>query len=246
VGIVAVGRDNVWLLGQGVTPQTPRDLLAPWITHFDGSRFITATTPDFFASGGVSLGPDILAYGTTANTFIGICPVQVTRDAIVPSHHRTPIGSQMFWSVPTTGAGSRHELVAPGMFDSGPIGPGGSFEYNYFAAATYAIKDTVTGAAATVRVPATVTPASGATGTVFTVTCATLQAPVGYAYRLLIERPGSARYTVLTTTSQPTTTFLPYHGTGTYLFECQVQTPKGVTAASPPAAVSVSLLTWPG
>jgi hypothetical protein len=237
VGIVAVGRDDVWLLGQGETSQ-------PWITHFDGSRFSTATTPDFFTGGGVSLGPDILAYGTTG--FIAICPVQVTRDAIVPSHHRTPIGSQMFWSVPTTGAGSRHVLVAPGMFDSGPIGPGGSFEYNYFAAATYAIKDTVTGAAATVRVPAMVTPASGATGTVFTITCATLQAPVGYAYRLLIERPGSARYTVLTTTSQPTTAFLPYHGTGTYRFECQVQTPQGVTAASPPAAVSVSLLTWPG
>ena len=227
LGVVAVGRDDVWLLG-------------PLITHFDGSRFITATTPDSSISGGVSLGPDILAYSNSENAFIAICPVQVTRDAIVPSHHRTPIGAQMFWSVPTTGAGSRHELVAPGMFDSGPIGPGSSFEEDLFAAATYVVRDTGTGATQTVGVPASVTPASGATSTVFTVTCASLQAPPGYAYRVLIQRPGSAGYTLLTTTSLPTTTFLPYHGTGAYRFECAVQTPEGVTAPSPPAAISVS------
>jgi hypothetical protein len=56
---------------------------------------------------------------------------------------------------------------------------------------------------------------------------------------VLIRRPGSARYSLLTTTSLAMTAFLPYHGTGTYQFECQVQTPQGVTAASPPAAISV-------
>jgi hypothetical protein len=60
-------------------------------------------------------------------------------------------------------------------------------------------------------------------------------------YRVLIQRPGSAGYTLLTTTSLPTTTFLPYHGTGAYRFECAVQAPEGVTAASPPAAISVSV-----
>ena len=118
--------------------------------------------------------------------------------------------------------------------------PGGSFE-DLFAAATCRVRDTATGTTETVGVPAAVTPASGGTSTVFTVTCASLRAPAGYAYRVLIERPGSARYTLLTTTSQPATTFLPYQGTGTYRFECQVQTPEGVTAASPPAAVSVAL-----
>lgn len=237
-GIVAAGQGDVWLLGQ------QPGLSLPWITHFDGRRFVTATTPGFSMVGGVSLGPDILAYGTAqyayAPAFIGVCPVQVTRDAIVPSHYRTPIGAQMFWSVPTTGAGSRHELVASGMFDSGPIGPGGSFEEDLFAAATYTVRDTGTGATQTVRVPAGVTPASGATNTVFTVTCASSPAPAGYSYRVLIRRPDSARYTLLTTTSVAATPFLPYHGTGTYQFECEVQTPQGVTAASPPAAMTVS------
>ena len=252
-GVVAVGQGDVWLLGQGpfIVATNGNYVPVQWITHFDGRRFIVAanTSPGFSVTGGVSLGPDILAYGTAlkpgtggvAQTFIAVCPVQVTRDAIVPSHYHTPIGAQMFWSVPTTGAGSRHELVAPGMFDSGPLRPGGSFEEDLFAAATYRVRDTATGATETVSVPAAVTPASGVTSTVFTVTCASLQAPAGYAYRVLIQRPGSAGYTLLTTTSLPATTFLPYHGTGTYRFECQVQTPKGVTAASPPAAVSVSL-----
>jgi len=92
-----------------------------------------------------------------------------------------------------------------------------------------------------VQVPPAASPAIGVASTVYTITCASLQAPVGYAYRLLIERPWSGRYTPLTTTRQPTATFVPYRGTGTYRFECQLQTPDGVTAASPPAAVQVSL-----
>jgi hypothetical protein len=246
-GVVAVGQGDVWLLGEGGILQVTNSISVPWMTHFDGRRFITATAPDFFASGGVSLGPDILAYGAIQEpgtfqppqTFIAVCPVQVTRNAIVPAEVRTSIGAQVFWSVPATAA-SRHELVTPGLFDSGPIQPGGSFPYTFFAAATYAVKDTRTGAAETVRVPPAVTPAGGVTSTLYTITCASRPAPVGYAYRLLIERPRSGGYTLLTTTSQPTAAFVPYHGTGTYRFECQVQTPDGVTAASPPAAVTVS------
>jgi len=246
-GVVAAGQGDVWLLGTGVIPQATNNVDVPWITHFDGRRFITATAPDFFAAGGVSLGPDILAYGAIQEpgsylqpqTFIAVCPVQVTRDAIVPAEARTTIGAQIFWSVPATAA-SEHELVARGLFDSGPIGPGGSFPYTFFAAATYAVTDTRTGMSETVQVPPAVSPASGVTSTVYTITCASGQAPVGYAYRLLIQRPSSPRYTLLTTTSQPTTGFVPYRGDGTYRFECQLQTPDGVTAASPPAGVPVS------
>ena len=247
-GVVATGSGDVWLLGQYElqNPYGPEGYYPePWITHFDGSRFFAAATPKVPGGfngflGGVSLGSAVLAYAYGNPELFAVCPVQVTRNAIVPAEVRTSIGSQMFWSVPATAA-SRHELVAPDLFDSGPIGPGGSFTYTFFAAATYAVKDTRTGAAETVRVPPAVSPASGVTSTDYTITCASRQAPVGYAYRLLIERPGSARYTLLTSTSQPTTTFLPYHGTGTYRFECQVQTPDGVTAASPPATITVSL-----
>lgn len=249
-GVVAVGPGDVWVLGAQPTYETPR----PWVTHFDGSRFVAASTPVysdlgeyFLLMGGVSLGSDVLAFGEPETTrtdqdfsmLLAVCPVRVTSDAIVPPRQRMAVGSQMFWSIPATAA-SWHELVAPGIFDSGPIEPGGSFAYDFFAASTYAVKDTDTGATQTVRVSPVVTPASGATSTVYTIDCATLQAPAGYAYRLLIRPPGSSGYTLLTTTSQPATTFLPYRGTGTYRFECQVQTPEGVNAASPPAAAQVS------
>jgi hypothetical protein len=254
-GVVAVGPGDVWVLGsqQPTVYQNPR----AWVTHFDGSRFVVASTPDYsdldeylVLMGGVSLGSDVLAFGEPevtpayqgAPVLLGVCPVRVASDSIVPSRQHMAVGSQMFWSVPAV-LSSRHELVAPGMFDSGPIEPGGSFAYDYFAAATYAIRDIDTGATQTVRVSPVATPSTGATSTVYTITCATLQAPLGYAYRLLIQPPGAPGYTLRTTTSQPTTTFLPDHGNGTYRFECQVQTPQGGTAASPPAAVQVSLFT---
>jgi hypothetical protein len=245
-GVVATGPGDVWVLGSQVPPFPGH---RPWMTHFDGRTFLVASTPQYpdpgqylTLIGGVSLGPDVLAFGESGTVpLLAVCPVRVTSDAIVPSQQRMAVGTQMFWSVQATEA-AEHELVAAGIFDSGPVKPGGSFAYDYFAASTYAVKDTATGVTQTVRVSPVATPSSGVTSTVYTVNCATLQAPAGYAYRVLIRPPDSTSYTLLTTTSQPATTFLPYHGVGMYRFECQVQTPDGVTAASPPAAVSVSLL----
>jgi len=245
--VVAAGSGDVWLLGQYLAPnpyEPGNQASQPWISHFDGSRFFAATTPNAPGSfnaflGGVSLGSAVLAYASAIPDLFAVCPAQVTGSAIVPAAGGTSIGGQMFWSVPDTEA-AQHDLVAPGIFDSGPIGPGGSFPYTFFAAATYAVKDTRTGAAETVQVPPAVSPANGMTSTIYTITCASRPAPVGFAYRVLMKRPWSGRYTILTTTSQPTAAFVPYRGTGTYRFECQVQTPKGVTAASPSAAVSVS------
>ena len=110
------GPDDLWLLGDNELQGG--DESRPWITHFDGSHYLAANTPGLTSpgndaiSGGTALGAAVLAYGSTQETeaggnvvpvpaLIAVCPVQVTRDAIVPSHHRTPIGAQMFWSVQT-------------------------------------------------------------------------------------------------------------------------------------------------
>lgn len=109
VGVVASGSGDVWLLGQDEPPNG--SVFRPWITHFDGSRFTEATTPNspgsaYAITGGAQLASAVLAYGSIqggpgqVNDFdprlLSVCPVQVTDTTITPSTKRTAIGSQMF------------------------------------------------------------------------------------------------------------------------------------------------------
>jgi len=249
-GVVAGGPGDVWLLGEYAKygAQSER----PWITHFNGHFFTTAAAPQYGSrgtalGGGALLGSAVLAYGTftppgPGDTFpklLAVCPVQLTGTSFRPADKTSQIGDQVFWSAALAGT-ARHDLVVPGMFNSGQFSRGGSYSYRFFAAGTYHVRDSLSGALGTVAVPVAAIPARGATSTVFTITAASVEAPVGYAYRILVERPGSHRYALLTTTSQPAITFIPGAGTGIYRFEAEVRTPAGLTAPSPAVQITVS------
>jgi hypothetical protein len=248
MGVTASGPGDVWLFGQYITPSQP---YRPWITHFDGRAFTVAATPgfssdDYALTGGALLGNMVLAYGSQdtasglpATKLLAVCPIQVTSASIAPSSTRLRPADQTFWSVPTSG-NVNHDLMSPGLFNTGLIEPGGSFEYTFFAAADYSVQDTTTGSRSTVEVVPGVTPSAGEADTVFTIKAASIEAPVGYKYRVLIERPHSTRYVLLTTTTQPTVNFIPGTLAGTYSFECELKTPSGVTSPSPAVNVSVS------
>jgi hypothetical protein len=248
MGVTASGPGDVWLFGQYITPSQP---YRPWITHFDGQAFTVASTPsfssgDYAIAGGALLGNMVLAYGSEdtasglpATKLLAVCPIQVTSASITPSSTRLRPADQTFWSVPTS-ENVNHDLMSPGLFNTGLIGPGGSFEYTFFAAADYSVRDTTTGSRSTVEVVPGVTPSAGEVDTVFTITAANIEAPVGYKYRVLIKRPHSTHYVLLTTTTQPTVNFIPGTSAGTYSFECELKTPSGVTSPSPAVNVSVS------
>ncbi len=249
MGVTAVGPDDVWLFGQYAKGYLPNH---PWIVHFDGQGFTVAATPKFESSsgfpaisGGYSLGSEVFAYGNgevagqEQSEAITVCPIQVNGASVTPDTERIREGIQTFWSVPA-GDTANHNLVSPGLFNTGTIKPGGFFAYTFFAAAGYTVRDSDTGASSTVRVVPTVTPATGVSGTVFTVTAASTQAPLGFKYRILIKRPGAKKYSVLTQTTQSAVNFIPNSGAGTYSFECELQTRSGVTGASPAVKVTVS------
>ena len=249
LNVVAVTSRDVWLLGQFARPSKRSHV---WITHFNGNYFTRATVPGFpnrasSLTGGFLLGSAVVAYGAATPTtnyatfpqFLTVCPAQVTHTAIQPTDLESPLGDQVFWSVAITGT-RQHDLSSPGIFNSGPIKPGGSYGSSFFAAGTYRVRDSLSAALAMIGVPLAVVPARGATSTIFTFTTATIQAPVGYTYHILIKRPGADRYTLLTTTSQPATTFIPDAGPGTYRIESELQTPAGRTAPSPVTQITVS------
>jgi hypothetical protein len=248
MGVVASGPGDVWLFGQYPTSSGPYH---PWIVHFGGGKFMIATTPRFASNagaiiGGALIGSAVLAYGSIDTgdfdvipKFIAACPIQVTRKSIIPSNKWAPIGAQTFWSVSASPA-ARHDLVSAGLFNSGTIDPGGFFEYKFFAAGTYTVQDTQSGFISKVEVQTAVRPAAGSTGTVFAITSASIQSPVGYSYQILIKRPTSRQYALLTRTGQPTTNFIPDAGAGTYSFECELRTPSGLTSPSTPVEITVS------
>jgi hypothetical protein len=247
--VLAVTSRDVWLLGQFARPSRRSHV---WITHFNGNYFTRATVPGFpnrasSLAGGFLLEQAVVGYGGATPTtnyatfpqFLAVCPAQVTTTAIQPADLESPLGDQVFWSVASTRT-RQHDLSSPGIFNSGPIEPGGSYGSSFFAAGTYRVRDSLSAALGMVGVPLAVVPVRGATSTIFTFTTATIQAPVGYVYRILIERPGADRYTLLTTTSQPATTFIPDAGPGTYRIEAELQTPAGRTAPSPVTQITVS------
>jgi len=169
---------------------------------------------------------------------MGICPVDVGNTAFSPRATTAAIGTRTFWSIPVADRG-RHRLTSPGVFGSGTLRPGESFGYMPFAAATYLVRDTRTGARGTLAVPPAASPTAGPTGTVFRITAASVSAPAGYQYRIFVKRPGSARYVLLKRTAQRAVSFVSTHR-GRYRFRVELRTPAGVTAPSPPVQIKVS------
>jgi hypothetical protein len=250
-GITAISPDDVWMFGLYGKGSLPTHY---WIVNFNGQDFTVAATPKLEGynfggppeiAGGYSLGSAVYAYGNgniggdSVSELLAVCPVQVNDASVTPDTERIREGTQTWWSVPASDT-TNHDLISPGLFNSGAIKPGSSFAYTFFAAAAYTVRDSDTSASSTVRVVPTVTPATGTSGTVFTVTAASIQAPLGFKYRILIKRPGAKKYSVLTQTTQPAVNFIPSSGTGTYSFECELRTRSGVTGASPAVAVTVS------
>ena len=56
-----------------------------------------------------------------------------------------------------------------GLFDSGPLAPGTSFQATYVGAGTYAVEDTLGGHTSKVQVPMRLSPPTAPVGTTFSV-----------------------------------------------------------------------------
>jgi hypothetical protein len=65
---------------------------------------------------------------------------------------------------------------------------------------------------------------SGTSTIAFTLTFAATTAPAGYAYDLQVKRPGATAYADSSVgTTDPSATFIPDAGAGTYLFRARIR-----------------------
>jgi plastocyanin len=180
----------------------------------------------------------------TYNWYVSKLVTATVSDAgFSPASLNPAFGATVQW----TNTGSQPHTVtdssAVGLFDSGPIPPGGTFEFFFNGASTYKVTSTLdTGMTQQVKVPLNVSPRSGTTSTPFTVTWAALTPPPNYLFDVLVKRPGNSRYDLWQLGNTGTTEqFVPDGGTGTYSFVAYLRNLANDSLAfSPQVSITVN------
>jgi len=134
-----------------------------------------------------------------------------------------------------------------GLFDSGQLSPGSSYNLNLVAAGSYPIVDSTTGNTATVVVPIQVYPDAGTMTTPFNVQWAAAAPPPGYVYDVQISRPGQPFVTWQNGVTSHSATFVADAGSGQYKFQARLRnTANGQSSGwSPWLSVTVTFATIP-
>jgi hypothetical protein len=231
--IAAVSPGDVWAVGWTVLGNTDRMFLE----HWDGTTWSvikSKSTTQHKGLEGLSAFPDgtVLAVGWASSPpghslTTELCELRVF-DAGFSAKRSSGIGfgTTVAWNIDSADAlaHSVTDGTGMGLFDSGPRPPGDSFTYEFPAAGSYRLIDGASGHTSTVSVGMTAKPTSGTAATAFTLTWATGSATSGFVSDVQVSRPGPTLYAdLLTGTSNPSTTFTPDAGVGTYAFRARIR-----------------------
>jgi plastocyanin len=160
-----------------------------------------------------------------------------------PAQLAPAFGTTIRWTNTGTQPHTVTDTSGVALFDSGPIPPGGTFEFFFDGASTYSVTSTLdTAMNQTIMVAPRVSPTSGTVTTPFTVTWAALPPPPSLLFDVLVKRPGTAGYQVWLLGSTGTSAvFTPDRGTGTYSFVAYVRNLANLTEGfSPKVSITVS------
>jgi cupredoxin-like protein len=122
-----------------------------------------------------------------------------------------------------TGSHSITDGSGMGLFDSGQVAPGGSYNLTLTAAGTYPVVDTTTGNTATVAVPVQVYPDHGSLTTPINVQWSAADPPPGYVFDVQVSRPGQPFAPWKTGVTSHASTFVPDAGSGQYKFQARLR-----------------------
>ncbi len=153
-------------------------------------------------------------------------------------------GDAVLWSFSGPSDHTVTDATGMGLFDSGPLGPGSTYFFQFVAAGFYAYQCTIhpTLMSGTVSVPMSIEPTSGTVTTVFTLTWATTEAPAGFGYDVQILRPGATKWVSWgATKTSPTGEFTPDSGAGTYEFRARLTNQSTGRAAAYSKAFAITV-----
>ncbi len=243
--VTALSTGDAWAGGMTLTSE---GRYLPLLEHWDGHAW------NVFAGAAMGLGDSpVQAVGPLSRSDVWsggegpmmehLCPVAVRDAGFSPSAATGAQGQSVLWQVPKSDASTHSVTDASGLglFDSGALRPGASFQATYVGAGTYAVEDTVTGDTSKVQVPLRLSPPSGPVGTTFSIVWASANAPAGLTYDVRIQMPGSADWTPFYRGTDPSAPFVPTES-GTYGFRARVgSAPLGVFSGwCPTRTISVT------
>jgi plastocyanin len=132
------------------------------------------------------------------------------------------------------------------LWDSGEMGPGKRFSFTFTAAATYDYVCTLHdpfGMLGTLAIKDQVSPPSGPAGTIFTITAASVEAPLGMVYDIQKRDPGDRFRQWITGVTAPSVEFdSTGQIVGKYAFRSRLRrsSDDAATAYSPAASIEVT------
>lgn len=236
-GVAAVSSNDVWAVGFYDSANATGDGNVGSLElaeHWDGTRwtaFGAGTTPgrlrlDLSATPtGVLFAAGGLAY-QLCETRLGDASPPDAIKGLQPGYGAA-------WSVEPSAAGAHAvtDATGLGLFDSGPLPPGGSFAFAFPSAGVYRVVDGATGVSTSVSVGFAGDDQFGPLGLQFALAWAAGPAPAGDVYDVQVKRPGTTGYTdLLVGTTDPGMTFTPDAGVGAYVFHARLRNP--VTGAA--------------
>jgi hypothetical protein len=227
----------------------------PAVDHWDGSEWSRVAGPvvpfgELYDTVAVAGDVWTVGYASDGNggnlTYVSrVCPVSVADGGFSPNRANASIGSRVFWSV-GPGSSQQHSITdgsGMGLFDSGLLPAGASFDFVLVSGGTYTVVDQGSASTSTVAISVTRSPQYGGVSTTFHVQYASVSAQPGFAYDVQIKRPGQADF-VDWKVGQivDEADFLPDAGQGVYSFRSRLRSTGNGTFSgwSPPVSITVS------
>jgi hypothetical protein len=238
--VAAFSSEDAWVVGWGEDRRSEKE--GALLLHWDGTRWSigkyaerskTHLTDIAIAEGqawavgasGSSLGPP------TSPLMMRLCPVALGDRGFSAEGVPAEIGERAFFRV-TKDAAELHRFTdasGMGLFDSGPLDAGSSFDYRFTAAGGYPVEDGTSMDRVVVRVPLEAEPQ----GTGYKIRWAWRRATSGYVHDVEIRRPGEADFTSWRrATVERGAHFDPDGGPGTYEFRARLRRAGGDSSSA--------------
>jgi hypothetical protein len=237
--VASVSLNDAWAVGMTLDSD---GRFLPLIEHWDGMSWHVFDGPalglgDNPVQAVASFSRSSVWTGGEGPKMEHLCPVLVRDGGFSTTVATATQGQSVLWQI-QSGDASSHSVTdgtGLGLFDSGPLPPGATYQAEYVAAGTYLVQDTVGAHTSRIQVPLRVSPPTAPLGTTFSIVWASASAPTGMVYDVQVKVPGSSEWISLYRGTEPNATYAPV-AVGTYTFRSRLGNPSlGVFSGFCPA-----------